>query len=256
MQVQQKGRDLLNQIGQLGIKFDDLLVQPLTAAGERLQRGQHGARFRIGMHAGTAGGQRGDQPTGGQVAVLLPDRDRRGDQLVADLHLGCRPGLDRGPAGIVQRPQRGDVSGLGCRSRTTRQHRERGLIGIQRIRLALTPTHGAFRAEDLEHLQTRLDCCPRDPGAIGTGALDPDTGHLAVASEEVQRMLVASRRGRELLIRQLATPGIDRRDMNGVGMGIDAADHRARIQRCHCHDGYCLPVASDGRRRSGKQTGH
>ena len=92
--------------------------------------------------------------------------------------------------------------------------------------------------------------------SVGAGALDPDRCDRPMAGQEVQGPAVTIGGGRELLVGEVAAPGVDHGHVDGVEVGIDAADHRAWFERGHCHDGNAFRVDSVGRRRSGEQTGH
>ena len=76
------------------------------------------------------------------------------------------------------------------------------------------------------------------------------------AEQEVERVVVSRRSSGELAVAEVASQLVDRGDVDGVGVGVDAADDAAGWIDGHCHDEDAFRVESDGRRRSGEQTGH
>lgn len=210
-------------------RFADLIGEVPMAVRQSLQGHEHGPAGRVVVGRRTTPGQGVDQSHDRQAAVLLPHRRGGGDQLLADLDLRGLAGLDRGPAGVEQRPQRVDQVGLRSRFGATGQHRTGRLVGIERVGLAPAPSHCAVGAGDLTNVDPRGLGHPGDPGAVGAGAFDPHRREASVADQERQRCPVSHRGGRELGVPEWTAALVDHRDVDGVGVGVDPTDDHLRL---------------------------
>ena len=140
---------------------------------------------------------------------------------------------------IEQDPHRFDRSGpaLGLTLGVARQRASRCGDGVDGVGLAFAVTVEAVRAVDLDHLDPSGHHRPRQPGAIGAGAFDPDPGHRPEALEPVEQLGVAGRCRRERRGPQQGAELVERGGDVNVRVGVDAPGDRARA----FYDGHSHP---------------
>jgi len=74
-------------------------------------------------------------------------------------------------------------------------------------------------------------------GGIGAGRLDRDRVDLAEADQPVERLRVAGGGGREALGGQQRPSLIERREVMGIGVSVDAADNQRLLLLRHAVHG-------------------
>jgi hypothetical protein len=89
---------------------------------------------------------------------------------------GGHPGLEGAAARHPQDPEHLDLAlaGLGRGGGHSGQGRPGGGLGIDRVRLAVSPPQAGVRPVDLDSLQPVGAHEPGQPSAVGAGAFDPD----------------------------------------------------------------------------------
>jgi hypothetical protein len=170
---------------------------------------------------------------GGTVAgVVVPTAD----YVRFATHYGFRPDFCEG-----QDPESGRLREVGpddpCRC-------TRCGVGIDWVGLALIAAGLSIRAVDLDNGDTLSGQEPGQPGAIGTGALDPGQGYRPELVRPGEQRLEPGHRGVEAGLSEVTTKRVDHpRDMD-LSMGVDPDGHAERVDRDAgvCDDGHRGPL--------------
>lgn len=137
----------------------------------------------------------------------------------------------RAPLG-AENPQRLDLTISGLRDGVSAtEHRQSGLVGIDRIRLATQPASLPVLPNDLDDGEAGGREFPCDAGAVGSSSLNPDAVDMAVRVEEVDDLRIAAAGRRELAVCDGTAEVINDGDVMGVLMRIDPCDQPARHER-------------------------
>lgn len=107
-----------------------------------------------------------------------------------------------------------------------------GAVGIEGVGLAFETAGGLDRPSHLDDLDARSSESPGESGAVAGGALDPDPLHLPQRGQKSDGCGVAGAGGWELPVTDRRTGHRDRRDVDGVGVGVRAGDD----ERGFCED--------------------
>ena len=161
------------------------------------------------MHAG----QDRNTRVAAQVAVLLPDRDGCGDELLIDLPHRCGAGLHRRATGVVQCPDALDGGVLGRCDPVGPHGRSCSLVGVDRVGLTQPASFSPFGAHHLNNDEAFLDRDAGEAGAVGGCAFNPNRDRLAVADDRRQSPAVTGWRSRELTVVKVVTFAVDHSDV-------------------------------------------
>ena len=143
--------------------------------------------------------------------------------------------LDRRSAGQVQGPQAAD-RGILDRSGSLCQHCPRGMVSIDLVGFSGAPPSRPRRPLHLHHTDPGGGQGAGDAGAVAGRAFHPDPLDQTIRGQKFDRAGIPAGIGGELGITDdLANRG-QHRDMNGVGVRVDTANH---LNYC-CHDGASL----------------
>ena len=174
-----------------------------------------------------------------QVLEAAADLVIGGEAEVAQLVQGGDPLRRRRATGDRQHPDRFHVPAAALRAaqRPTRQRRPGRRDRIDRVGLALPPTHLPVRAVDLDHHDPRPVEMAGQRRPIRAGALHADQLHLAMAAQPADQALIAGLGRLERFDAEHPAEMIDHGRHMHLGMRVDTRGHRT----CRLYDGHRHP---------------
>jgi hypothetical protein len=160
-----------------------------------------------------------------------------GDDEIAELERGRRPGLHRALARDAQQADRfNDAAGLfRDRRGLARQQLPSGHFGIDRIALADPTTSVGVRLVDLRHLDVSLSQVAHQGGGVAAGGLHSDRVDRAETLKPLERLGVADRGGREARVAQQRASLVQSGEVMSIGVSVDSADDDRRLLRHAVH---------------------
>jgi hypothetical protein len=100
-----------------------------------------------------------------------------------------------------------------------------GGVGVDGVGLAGAAAFGLVGAVDLDDLVSVGAGSPGEAGPVGRGAFHSDRDHPPVGGQEGQGRCVSGGGGGELRVGEVASVVADDSDVDGVGVGVDPAEH-------------------------------
>ncbi|MDH6522104.1 hypothetical protein M2159_008483 [Streptomyces sp. SAI-090] len=197
--------------------------QVLDASGKALQRGEDRAVHRVPGRPQPGQGIRAVCPF--ELGVSGTDGFGCGDEEVGDLVQGGGACLDGGAGGVVQGAYAGDGVVLGGAAGPSGQGGAGGGVGVDGVGLADAAPFGPVRPVHLDDRVPVRAGGTGEAGPVGGGAFHSDRGHTAVGVQKGQGRRVSGSGGGELGVREVASVVADHRDVDGVGVGVDPAEH-------------------------------
>jgi hypothetical protein len=219
---------------QAGVMGGDLAVQGLgegivlggqffDASGEALQRGED--RDVDHVPGRPQPGQGVGAGCSFELSVSGTDALGCGDEGVGDLVQGGGACLDGGAGGVVQGAYAGDGLVLRRGLGSSGQCGPGGGVGVDGVGLSDAAAFGPVGPVDLDDLMPVRAGGTGEAGAVGGGAFHSDRSHVAVGAQKSQSRSVSGCRGGELGVGEVPAVVADDRDVDGVGMGVDPAEH-------------------------------
>ena len=165
----------------------------------------------------------------------------RGDQCRLQGDDGLRVGLDGAAAGDAGQPDRLDdaVGELRCRDGTTGEDLAGGVLGVDRVALAVEASFaGARRAAHLDDLDGVTAQEPGDADPVAAGALDPERVDTTERAGPLEQLGVALVVRRDVELAETAAEPVDDDGDVFVLVGVDPDDDIGTSERDAGHDGW------------------